>query len=109
MSDAVPRPGAPVPPVTYRELEHIEERLEKGAERMRRIEESLTAQKRELDRNTELTQAIQTDTADIRELLAAARVGFKVLGGLGTLAKWAAPILAVLAALGLFHSQGGPK
>ena len=53
-------------------------------------------------------------TADIKDLLTAARVGFKVLGGLGTAAKWvgamAAAGMAIWVALyALTHGGATPK
>jgi hypothetical protein len=98
--------------MTDDDLKHIHERLESGAERMQSIEGKLQEQKAELDRNTALTQAIQTDTADILAALAAARLGLKVLGGMGTVAKWATPFVTLGAALyGLWQSikVGGPR
>jgi hypothetical protein len=98
----------PTATVTHRDLAHIHARLEKGADRMQTIEDQLRAQKLELDRNTELTQTISRDTADIRELMAAARLGFKVLGGLGLVAKWAAPfVTVVIAVYGFWQSLKG--
>jgi hypothetical protein len=103
-----PEAAAPVPPVTHRDLEHINERLERGADRMQSIENRLSAQQQELNRNTELTRSISQDTADIRELMAAARLGFKVLGGLGLVAKWAAPFVTVgIAIYGFWQSLKG--
>jgi hypothetical protein len=76
MAEPAPRPpaaaaaGADVPT----RLASIEHRLGMGDERMASIE-------RELASNTEVTR-------EIRDLMTAARVGFRVLGGLGTAAKW---------------------
>jgi hypothetical protein len=61
----------------------IEQRLAAGDTRMAGIE-------RELASNTEVTR-------EIRDLMTAARVGFRVLGGLGTAAKW----VGMLATAGL--------
>lgn len=72
-------------PTTEDRLAAIEDRLERGSERMDLLDA-------ELDRNTELTQ-------EIRDIMAAARVGFKVLGGLGTVAKWIGTIAGAGVAL----------
>ena len=60
-------------PTTTDRLASIEERLEHGSERMDLLDAEMT-------KNTELTQ-------EIRDIMAAARVGFKVLGGIGTAVK----------------------
>lgn len=77
-------------------------------ERLSAIEAQLVDGRRRMDvleaavgENTDLTR-------DIRDIMVAARVGFKVLGGLGTLAKWSLYICGAAAAVwGLIH--GAPK
>lgn len=59
----------------------IDERLAAGAQRMNALEERQAALQRELARNSEIT-------GDIREILAACRLGLRVLGGLGQLVRW---------------------
>lgn len=83
------------------QLDAIKKQLDDGASRMSGIE-------RDLATVTEMTQENTTITKEIKELLDAAKLGFKVLGGLGAALKWAAGIAAALAALyALLH--GGPK
>lgn len=72
------------------ELTAIHARLNAGEVRMRRIEE-------QVEENTTLTRENTELTKDIKELLYAARLGFKVIGGLGALAKW----LGMVAAAGV--------
>jgi hypothetical protein len=64
------------------QLAAIRSRLEQGSKRMKSIEDGVQEMKDSLDANTQITQSIH-------EFLVAARVGFKVLGGLGLLFKWA--------------------
>lgn len=73
----------------------INARLEQGDRRMDAIQNELSA-------NTEITR-------DIRDLMSAARVGFKVLGTLGLVAKWFTWVTgAVAAAWALFHHGQPP-
>ena len=69
-----------LPPDISEALALMQSRLNSGGARMKRIEDELKAN--------------SATTAEIRDVLAAARMGFKVLGGLGVAAKW----LGVLAA-----------
>lgn len=73
----------------------LEERmviLENKVERLQTVENKL-------DRNTELTQHV----VDVFQTLEA---GIRVLGGLGRIAKWAAPIVALCATVwSLFHGK----
>lgn len=58
----------------------IERQLIQGAKRMDSLESSVK-------QNTELTQ-------EIRDVMVAAKVGFRVLGGVGTMVKWFGVIAA---------------
>lgn len=81
-----------------RRFESIEDRLDKGSERMKAIE-------LELRDNT-------TTTREVRDLLEIGRSGFKVLGWMGVLAKWIAAVAGAAAAIwGLLHlgDAGGVK
>jgi len=78
-------------PITTAHLQAIHARLDKGSDRMDRMQTELNA-------NTEITR-------EVRDLMNAARVGFKVLGGLGTAAKWIAAIASAAAAVwGLIYA-----
>ena len=68
----------------------IERRLDKGASRMNGLERAVDEVATELRLNT-------SATLEMRELLAAFKGGFKVLGWFGVAAKW----LGVLATAGL--------
>jgi hypothetical protein len=83
---------ASVPPVTYRDLALIHDRLEKGDQRMGRIEQSQALAKQAIDDNTEIT-------SEIRDLITSVKTGFKVLGGLGIAAKWVAAIAGAASAV----------
>lgn len=80
----------------------IEQRLKNGDERMGRIEAELT-------RNTEAT-------TEVLDLLTAAKGAFRVLGGLGAVARWLGGIAAACVAIwGLLYAithggrpPGGP-
>ncbi len=56
------------------------------------IDARLTAVEADMKRNTALTQ-------EIRDIMTAAKVGFKVLGGIGTAVKWAGMIAGAAVAL----------
>lgn len=74
------------------QFQSIDERLEAGSHRMAIIEQQVAATREELQRNSDIT-------ADIREILAAGRLGLKVLGGLGQLVRWLGVIAAGVAAI----------
>lgn len=78
-------PKISLEPTTDEPLQTIEDRLLAGSKRMELMDAEMT-------RNTELTQ-------DIRDLLAAFKGGFKVLGWLGAGVKWAGMVAAAVLAL----------
>ena len=58
--------------------------------------------------NTEITRETKADTGEFLEIFKAMRGGFKVLGWLGTAAKWTASLGAAL--IGLYYAvKMGPK
>lgn len=59
----------------------IEARLAAGDLRMGDLQAHLAVVRQELARNSEVTE-------DIREILAAAKVGLRVLGGIGQAVRW---------------------
>ena len=69
------------PPSLEERVTDIERRLGKGSERMSNLEGKLTEVATELRLNTDVTM-------EVRELLAAFKGGFKVLGWFGVGAKW---------------------
>lgn len=66
-------------------LADIDRRLARGDARMANIEVELAS-------NTEVTR-------EVRDLMTAARVGFRVLGGLGTAVKWLGILATASAAI----------
>lgn len=67
------------------ELSRIEGRLNRGAERMDQMQG-------ELSRNTEVT-------TEVRDLLQMARAGLRVLGAVGTAARWLGGLAGAAAAI----------
>jgi hypothetical protein len=61
-------------------------------DRLAEAEKQLSAMREELRDNSEITQ-------DIREILVAAKVGLRVLGGLGQLVKWLGIVAGGVAAV----------
>lgn len=89
------------------ELQAIHARLDAGTVRMKKIEAVQAEMHGELLSNS-------ATTSEIRDLMQAARVGFRVLGGLGVAAKWlgtiAAAGVAIYAALyAITHGGATPK
>jgi hypothetical protein len=87
-------------PTAEDRLASIEERMQQGSDRMDLLDAEMT-------KNTDLTQ-------EIRDIMAAARVGFKVLGGLGTAFKWAGTLSAAAVAIytalyAILHGGSTPK
>lgn len=68
-------------PTTEDRLAAIEERLERGSERMELMENELRV-------NTADGRTNNAMTAELLDLFQTAKGGFKVLGGLGFLFKW---------------------
>lgn len=75
----------PDAPVTRADLAGVQRQLANGDQRMTSIETELRA-------NTVLT-------TEVREILAFARAGLRVIGALGTAVQWLAKIAAAAAAL----------
>lgn len=84
----------------------VDARFKAGDERMGRIEASLKT-------NTEATQRIDTNTGVLLEWLQAFEGAFKLLNGLGKLAKPVGIIAGALSAIGgawlLFKNGGAPR
>ena len=74
-----------IPDTVAARLADIDQRLARGDTRMANIEVELAS-------NTEVTR-------EVRDLMTAARVGFRVLGGLGTAAKWVGILATASAAV----------
>jgi len=92
-------PESNKPPAELEEWQRqITSRLDAGSKRMKAIEAEVAL-------NTEIT-------AEIRDLILAAKVGFKVLGGLGLAAKWlgyvAAAAVSIWTAYQSFKAGGPP-
>lgn len=85
----------------------VERRFKAGDEKMGQLASGLGTVSRDLKANTQITQ-------EIRDIFAAVRSGFKVLGWLGTAAHWIGKIaLAVGAIAGawwaIFHGGRPPS
>lgn len=101
------------------ELRTIHDRLDEGDMRMGRIELRMAEATHRLEENTALTientritRENAESTQDIKDLLLAAKLGFKVLGGLGVAFKWLGGIAAAAVALWsayLVFKNGGSK
>ena len=96
------------------ELQAIHARLDVGTDRIKKIE-SVQAKMQAVQAEMHSVMLRNGDTmSEIRDIMAAARVGFKVLGGLGSAAKWlgtiAAAGVAIYAAFyALTHGGMPPK
>jgi hypothetical protein len=88
----------PTPAQISERLSAIDHRLDRGAEKMEQHADALTKMAAELKANSETTN-------EVRELLALGRNGLKVLGWLGSAAKWLSTIAtAALAVYGAFYA-----
>jgi hypothetical protein len=71
-------------------------RLQQDANELKRghadLNTRVEALKAELQANTAVTRETAEVTKDIKEVIDAARMGFKVIGGIGTIARWAGAI-----------------
>lgn len=77
--------------------------LKEGAARM-------DAMQVEIEANTQVTLALKDDTGELLDILNACRGGLKVLGWIGTAAKWLAGVAAAVGILyGLLHGGLPPK
>jgi len=74
------------------EITAIQARLDAGDERMARIERSL-------ELNTAATKRVETNTSDLVDLFISFKGAFKVLEGLGKIAKPVAAVVGLGAAL----------
>lgn len=61
---------------------------------MRALQIRVSALERGVKENTELTETVSVDTKELLDLFRAAKGGFRVVGWLGTFAKWVAGIVA---------------
>ncbi len=97
--------GNLVPPSTVRGINH---RLDEGDARMTRIEGDVAAVRSDLKANTEATQAVATNTAELVEMFQAMKGALKVLNWIGS---WAKPLAYVIglgtAALGFWTAIKG--
>ncbi|MDP4076261.1 hypothetical protein [Acidovorax sp. A1169] len=67
--------------------ESIARQFTEGADRMTRIEDDLSSVRAELKTNTEATQAVASNTAELVEMFQAMKGAFKVFNWIGSLAK----------------------
>ena len=83
-----------------------------AAEAMRRfaaLEGRMTSVEKGVDKNTEITTGIADNTSELLDLFKSVKGGFKVMGWLGSFAKWFAGIAAAFAAIYAFvqNIKGG--
>lgn len=100
----------PTPDTTWGD--EIEMRLDRGTERMQRIEDELARQTEQLTQ-LQAALAINTETtSEIRDLLEAAKGAFRALDGLGVVVRWiggvAAACVAILGAVYALTHGGRP-
>ena len=80
-------------------LNAIEGRLERGSDRMDAIERALKA-------NTEATLEGNRDAREVLEIFQAVKGGIKVLGWIGAMVKWLAPLATLcFAAYSAFYAM----
>jgi hypothetical protein len=84
---------------------NVADALQAGSKRMARIEAALEQNTQQtiqnatqITQNTAAIQAVHDRTNEMVELFTAMKGGFKVLGWLGQLVKWAAPVVGAIAA-----------
>jgi hypothetical protein len=82
-------------------LIEVDQRFKDGDERMARIENKL-------DANTAKTDATAKGVEEVLDILNLAKSFFRILGIVGTLAKWLALVAAPVLAL-YYTIKGGPK
>ncbi len=81
------------------ERDTIDRRLDKGAQRMGRIESDLAAMRSRLESNAAIMQKVLDSTAEIVEFFASMRGAMRVLDWIGKLARPVAGIVGLCAAL----------
>ena len=74
--------------------EEIETRLDKGSERMKRIEAELTRQTAQLQQLQQDMQRNTEATEEVRDLLAAAKGAFRALNAIGIVVRWIGSLAA---------------
>lgn len=82
---------------THAEVVAIHQRLDEGDGRMARMDERMERIERSLAANTAATARVESNTAELLDWFASGKGAFKVLEGLGKLAK----PLAAIAGLGV--------
>lgn len=83
-------------------LIEVDQRFKDGDERMARIENKL-------DANTAKTDATAKGVEEVLDILNLAKSFFRILGIVGTLAKWLALVAAPIIAVYYSIKGGGPK
>ena len=77
----------------------MEARLNRIEANQARMEANQVALARALAQNTRVTEESRATNEEVRAILSAGKTGLRVLGGLGTAARWLASIAAAIAAL----------
>jgi len=95
-------------PADCHKLLDVEGRLNTGAARMERIENSIADVGKKLDNHIETSRATNEGVTEILGVLSAAKGFFKVVGWVGFVAKWALALcIPILTFLHLI--KGGSK
>lgn len=89
-------------------LLRIEERLDAGQERMDKIDSKLGELAMAQSDQREKIDEILHGTAEIREIMAAAKGFFKVAAAIGNALKWVAGVVAAVAAAWVVFNSKGP-
>lgn len=71
--------------------------------RLARLEAYQLAIGQKLDENTQITLASNALMADVKAILDACRLGLRVLGGIGQIAKWVGSITVGITAVVAFY------
>lgn len=91
-------------------VDDIQSMTESQLGRLEAIESRVDLIERAVKENTVATLEGNRDTREVLEMIQAVRLGFKVLGWLGSAAKWLAGVGGAAAALyTLWHSLGSGK
>lgn len=79
--------------------DEIEQRLDRGSERMARIEAELAQQTEQLKQLQQDMQRNTQATEEVRDLLSAAKGAFRALDGIGIVVRWIGGIAGACVAI----------
>lgn len=100
--------GKPIWSDWYDWREQIDQQLLELASRLSEMERKSESLCDLIESNTGITEQVKTDTAELVEWIRNSKGAFRVLGALGSVAKWAGGIaMAVAAIMALWHDWTG--